>query len=200
MSAAALSGVAAALLALAVALAAPLGRPAYSHVSQYISELGETGAPNAVWVRIGFALIGLCALTFVASARRILPASRRTTAGLLCLAAVGAAYLVSALAPCDAGCPAVGSVAQSVHNLFGMLEYVGGVAGLLLLSAAVDRRLAMLCRVAALLVAIGFAGMLLPSLATVRGVAQRVAEVALFGCFAAIGVGGARSAAARQMP
>jgi hypothetical protein len=125
------------------------------------------------------------ALGVHAFAAAALPASRRAMLGVVCLGAVGAAYLVSSIAPCDPGCPSAGSLSQSVHNLFGLLEYLGAIAGLLLLRPVLWaserwRPLAAAAAPAAALVAIGFLGLFVPSLAPYRGASQRVAELAIF--------------------
>lgn len=184
--AAALFGLTAAGLALAVPLLGARARPGYSHVSQFISELGESGAPGARWVSAaGFAPVGFLVLTFLVLAAPALPASRWKLPGLAGLAAVGVAYLAAWLAPCDPGCPVTGSLSQRVHNAFGALEYVGAVAGISLLGAAFrgaqhGAALARLSPAAAALVALGFLVMLAPSLAPVRGLAQRIAEASIF--------------------
>lgn len=186
-AAAARCGFAAVLFAIATPVLGAAARPGYSHASQFISELGESGAPNGAWISVaGFAPTGVFVLLFLAFAAPSFPRDRRTAIGLLCFAAVGVAYLVAAVARCDAGCPTTGSLAQSVHTLFGVLEYVGALVGLLLLAAAFRRSarwgsLLPACIGAALLVAIGFAGMLDASLAAQRGVFQRVAEFGVFG-------------------
>jgi len=180
--AAALAGLAAVALALAVPLLGARARPGYSHVSQFISELGESGAPGAEWVSAaGFAPIGLLVLAFLALAAPALPASRWKRPGLACLGAVGAAYLAASLAPCDPGCPVTGSLSQTLHNAFGALEYAGAIAGLLLLAAGLrGSALGRLSVAAAALVALGFLAMLTPSFPSVRGLAQRVAEASIF--------------------
>jgi hypothetical protein len=169
-----------------VPVAGACAAPGYSHVSQFISELGARGAPHATLVAAaGFAPIGALVLAFLGLASEAFPPSSRKTAGLLGLAAVGAAYLVSALFPCDPGCPSEGSFSQSVHNLFGLLEYLGAIAGLLLLSTALRgaacwRPLAASAAVCATLAALGFLGLLLPGLGPFRGAGQRLAEAAIF--------------------
>jgi hypothetical membrane protein len=189
-----LAGLAASALAFAVPLVGARARPGYSHVSQFISELGERGAPSASWVSAaGFAPIGLLVLLFLGLAGRALPASRWKLPGLLCLAAVGAAYLAAWLAPCDPGCPATGSLSQTAHNTFGALEYVGASAGLVLLGASFRgsrgwASLAPACAAAAVVVAAGFFAMLVPSLSPIRGLAQRIAEGAIFLWIAAVSV------------
>jgi Protein of unknown function (DUF998) len=125
-SPAALAGISAAALALGVALVGGGLRPGYSHVSQFISELGESGAVGGSWVSLlGFAPIGILVLAFLALAAPELPASRRRTPALVCLGANGAAYLVASLARCEPGCPSSGSLSQSLHNLFGLFELAG---------------------------------------------------------------------------
>jgi hypothetical protein len=169
-----------------VPLLAARAEPDYSHVAQFLSELGARGAAHATLVAAaGFAPIGALVLVFLACASGVLPRSRCSRAGLLCLSAVGLAYLVSAIVPCDAGCPALGSRSQAIHNLFGLLEYAGAVAGLLLLGAGLRRSpgwrgLAVAGFAAAALLGLGFVAMLAPELGALRGLAQRIAEAAIF--------------------
>lgn len=184
--AAASAGLAAATLAFLVPVVSARGEPSYSHVGQFISELGAKGAANASWVSAaGFAPIGLLVLVFLAFASLLLPPFRLKLPALLCLGAVGAAYLISAVFPCDAGCPISGTFSQSVHNLFGLLEYLGALVGLLVLGAGLRglpawRCLAFASVGAAGVVAVGFLAMLVPELGAVRGLSQRVAEAAIF--------------------
>lgn len=187
---AALCGFVAVALAIATPLAGGALRPGYMHATQFISELGETGAEHGALISaFGFAPTGVFVLLFLALAAPSLPRTRRATLGLVAFAAVGVAYLVSSVARCDAGCPTTGSPAQTTHNLFGVLEYVGALAGLLLLASAFDRspawRSTAPATVAcAVLVGVGFGLLLVPSLLPLRGLLQRVAEVGVFGWIA----------------
>jgi hypothetical protein len=154
----------------------------YSHVSQFISELGAMGATDGALVSAaGFAPTGALVLAFVALAAGGLPRTRGVRTGLVCLGAVGVAYLVSAAFRRNPGCPSTGSLAPSIHNGFGLLEYLGALAGFGLLARALRSPV---CALAAVLVAAGFAGMLTPSLEPFRGASQRVAEAAIFGWIA----------------
>jgi hypothetical protein len=178
------------LLALAVPLFAAHASGAYSHVAQYISELGARGAAHGALVSFaGFAATGACVLAFLLLSLGVFPRSRLSRAGIACLSAVGVAYLVSAVFRCDPGCPNTGSLAQSIHNVFGLLEYLGAVSGLLLMAAALreDAEWESLSGVSvafAALVALGLAGMLAPPLEAMRGVSQRIAESGIFGWIA----------------
>jgi hypothetical protein len=188
--AAAACGLAAAAWALAVPTVGAWASAPYSHLSQFISELGAEGAPHGALVSwLGFAPIGLLVLTFLALAAPALPRIGCVRAGLAGLALVGVAYLVSAVFRCDAGCPSEGSRAQAVHNAFGLLEYVGASAGLGLLAAPLRSRAA---AAAALGVGIGLAAMLAPPLEAFRGASQRLAEASIFGWIAATSVALAR--------
>ncbi len=184
--AAASCGFAAAALALVVPVLGASAIASYSHGSQFISELGASGTPHARLVAVaGFAPIGVLFLAFLLLASALFPASRRTTAGVFALSSVGVAYLVSAVFPCDAGCPSAGSFSQTVHNAFGLLEYVGAIAGLALLGAAFShspgwRSAAWACAICGVLVALGFLGMLIPAFAGFRGFSQRIAEAGIF--------------------
>lgn len=190
--AAASCGLGAAALALLVPILGGDAEPGYSHASQYISELGASGAANAGLVSAaGFAPIGALTLGFLAFASGLFPRSRRAFAGALCLSAVGAAYLAAAAFPCDAGCPGSGSRSQSIHNAFGLLEYAGGVVGLVLLGSvfrtnAQWRTLSPLSFGCALVVGAGLSAMSIPQLEVVRGLSQRVAEAAIFVWVAAV--------------
>jgi hypothetical protein len=183
-------GASAVALALAVPLLGARCEPAYSHCAQFISELGARGARCGELVSLtGFAPTGALVLAFSFAAAPLLPRSRAASAGLAGLACVGAGYLLSAVFPCDPGCPSTGSPSQAIHNLAGLVEYAGASFGLCALAIALRRapewralsRAAAICAVA---VAAGFGAMLEPSFAAERGLAQRIAEAGAFGWIA----------------
>lgn len=182
-------GLAAAGWTLGVTLLGGALRPGYSHLSQYISELGESGAANGGWVSlVGFAPIGVFVLGFLALAAPQLPASRWRNPAVVCLAFVGVAYLVAAVARCEPGCSGR-STAQLVHDSAGALEYLGAWLGLRLLYYVFRgserwRPFALPCLYAGWLVIGGFLLMLSPGLESVRGLGQRIAELGIFGWIA----------------
>ena len=144
----------------------------YSHLRHTISEIGEIGAPDQRLVAFGLFLpVGL-AFALLGFFLRTNPFA----ASLACCIAAG--YAAAAAFPCDPGSPVSGTARQVAHNLGGAIQYIGGGLSLLALS----ERLVPELRVAAYLV-LGSAFLLtvMPS-GGVRGLAQRVAEVALFGC------------------
>ena len=99
--------------------------PGYSHVSQFVSELGATGAPHGMLVRFGgFLPAGVSLSIFAVAAFRSLPRSGLTTFALWGLGVYAGGYVAAAFFPCDAGCrPAQPSLSQIIHNLTGMAGY-----------------------------------------------------------------------------
>lgn len=192
--AAALCGLGAAAMAFLVPAIGGVGQPGYSHVAQYISELGAAGAANAGLVGgLGFVPIGVLVIAFLVLASPSFPPSMPTRVGVVCFGAVGGGYLAAAVFPCDAGCPSSGSLSQSLHNLFGLVEYIGAIAGLRFLALAfrgdqVWRPFAPLCLFAAFLIGLAFVAMLAPELEAYRGLSQRVAEAAIFLWIASVSV------------
>jgi hypothetical membrane protein len=112
--------------------------PGYSHVTQFISELGARGAPNEWGVRLaGFLPSGLVLFAFCGCAFVVLPRSRATALGLLGVAIYAAGYVVAAAFPCDLGCrPEEPSASQLIHNAGGLIGYVLAPAFLFALARA----------------------------------------------------------------
>jgi len=182
-------GFAAALGALVVPIVGGASRDGYDHTSQFISELGERGADDGGLVSwFGFVPVGLLTIAFAVLAARALSPMRRMAIGVLLLGGgVGAAYVVSAGARCEAGCPTDGDVAQTIHNLGGgALEYVGAAAGLVVFGLAARSvagwRLEGRISLALVPIVVVLAGVVdIESTADWRGLIQRVVEVAIFG-------------------
>lgn len=103
-----------------------LSFPGYSHLAQFISELGARGAPQEMLIRFaGFLPAGVFMILFVIGAFKSLPRSRLTTLGLIGIALYAMGYIVAVFFPCDFGCrPAQPSLSQAIHNLFGLIGYV----------------------------------------------------------------------------
>jgi len=106
--------------------------PNYSHASQFISELGADGAPNARFISLGgFLPAGILIIAFAFFARRSLPRSGATTFGMVGLALFALGYLVAAFFPCEGDCrPAEPTLSQAIHNLFGLAGYLIAPASL----------------------------------------------------------------------
>ena len=179
------------VVALFVLVAAAL-TPGYSHVSQFMSELGATGTTYELWVRFGgFLPAGLLLLAFCFVALRALPRTPGVVLGLLGLAVYAAGYLVASVYPCDLGCrPEEPSTSQLIHNIGGGLGYILAPAFLLTLARAAlawpgAAKLVVAGYVAA---AVALAGLLtLSPSSDLVGVSQRALEVAVLGWVVMLG-------------
>lgn len=187
--------VAAAVASMAMQLIAESARPDYDNASQLISELGERGTPDGALVSwAGFVPVGLLAIAFGLAACWALRADRRLAwgAALVGLGA-GIAYVVSAFARCEPGCPSSGDLAQTIHNtLGGALEYLGAAAGMLVFGLRARRlpawHIEAWISLLAVPVVLVLAGIIQQdSVADSRGVIQRVLEVVIFGWMVVIG-------------
>src|SRR5438105_3172591 len=107
-------------------------RPTYSQLSNTISELGETGTPQARLVAFGFFLpVGLLVWLALWVTHRHVP-SWDTSLVLFALSGLGAGYVLSAFFPCDPGGPLFGSWRTLVHNAAALIDYGGTTLGFLL--------------------------------------------------------------------
>ena len=161
----------------------------YSHVSQYISELNATGSDWSWQIGyLGFlplGLLGFPLLLAVAPRARLNGISK---IGCWLLIAEPVAYVGSAVAPCDLGCPSAGSLSQNVHNVLSVVTLLMTTLGLVFLSC--NGRLSPVQRVGWLALAATFIALytfaLVPDAAQWRGLLQRFAEGILYGCLCLI--------------
>jgi len=156
--------------------------PDYSHSSQFISELGAAGALQRNLVNFaGFLPTGLFLFGFVLFGHSSFPPAKNAVLGWWLLTGASIGYVIAALFPCDTGCPATGSIQQAVHNTAGMIQYIGISLGLLLIAKA-EHSLSWLRPISLLAAAAILSGFIMMSVDhDLRGMWQRVAEVAFFG-------------------
>lgn len=184
-----LSGLAATLLVLAGTWTFASMRPDYSHISHTISELGESGTPMAGIVSFGlFLSTGLLVWLAIYLAYPLYSSERLTSTGLLAFASLGLGYVIAAFFPCDPGSPLIGSWRQQVHNLFGLVEYLGTGVGFMAIGfshvRANSTTAGMALIVSGSAVLVGLVLLSIPSLFGVRGLVQRLAELIIFGWLA----------------
>lgn len=170
-------------------------KPGYSHLAQYISELGASGSAHARLISVaGFVPVGLIAAWLLATTARLAPVGGASRLGYWLLLCEPLAWIGSALAPCDLGCPPGGSISQQLHTLLGVFTYGGTALGLLLLATAPRLRSGFRLLWTALAAAwlLLFVLMAAPELAPWRGLLQRLAEWLVYGalCVAAWRLGG----------
>jgi len=158
-------------------------KPGYSPVSQYISELGASGSAHARLISVfGFIPVGVLAAMLLWASAPLVPVSGASRLGYWLLMFEPLAWIGSALAPCDLGCPSTGSLSQSLHTLLGLFTYVGTALGLVLLATtpAISTSTRLLWIALAALWLLLFALMALPPLQPWRGLLQRLAEWSVY--------------------
>lgn len=159
----------------------------YLHFENYISELGAVGTQFGTTISLGgFLLIGLLVICFLIVSKPLVNFTGIAKVGYYFLFFIGFSYIGAAFAPCDIGCPAEGTMRQSIHNSLGVFEYIGGAIGLLMLSTSTHyqhghNRYKFTLLFSSAVVFIAFIAMATPELAVWRGLIQRIAEVSLFG-------------------
>ena len=157
----------------------------YSHIGQYISELNAMGSAWSWQIGyLGFVPLGLLGFGLLLAVE---PKARLTGIshiGYWLLIAEPVAYVGSAFAPCDLGCPSTGSLSQNAHNVLGVVTLLITTLGLVFLS--LNERLSPMMRVSWVVLAIIYITLytlaLTPDFAPWRGLLQRLAEGILYGC------------------
>lgn len=127
----ALGGVAGPVLFAAVVVAAGTARGNYSHISNFVSELGATGTPYAGLMNYaGFLPTGLMLAAFGIGLAKVLPGRRVASLAAVLVMLFGAGVAASGIASCDPGCPQTGgSVENAVHNAIAPVAFLCLIAG-----------------------------------------------------------------------
>ncbi len=110
----------------------------YDHATQFISELGATGAPYGWEISwLGFLPVGLLTCAFSFFACRAAPRSTLSALGFIGVFLFAIGYVGSAFFPCDFGCrPDTPSFSQIMHELLGLAGYLFAPITMLLLALA----------------------------------------------------------------
>jgi hypothetical protein len=179
-----------AILTAATALAVPAyygsRKPGYSHVRHTISELGEVGSPVGAHVSyIGFVSIALSLWLTLIVAAQVCPAG--ATEVLWMLSMVGTGYFGGAIFRCDQGAPVFGTWRNTLHNVFGSLEYLGALGAFSSLRLnSYWAPLAEVMEYAVPVILVCFLGLSFPH--RFRGLFQRVAETTIFAGVVGMGI------------
>ncbi len=98
-------GIIAPILYTIVVITLGLLRPGYNHVTQFMSELGETGGSNAIIMNTaGFALLGILMIAFAFGLHRGISEGKGSKIGPALIAISGVAVVGAGIFPCDPGC------------------------------------------------------------------------------------------------
>lgn len=111
--------------------------PDYNHISQFISELGATGAPHSTYVNyLGFIPTELLLLSFVWISYAVLPRTKLNTTGLIFIAIYGITLGIAAYFPCDFECkPDVPTISHNIHMASAFPGYLCGIIAMFCISA-----------------------------------------------------------------
>lgn len=125
-----------AVLAVA-AVAGGFAYPGYDHLTQYISELGATGAPTGREVSLAFVVSGGLLTLFWLLCAALFPRSLLSIAGFGLSALNGVGLLLGGVFRCDFECSTADlSAAAMLHDVFGGIGYLCGIAGVFLVGIA----------------------------------------------------------------
>jgi hypothetical membrane protein len=109
-------------------------RPNYSHVYQFISELGATETPNAGLMNyLGFIPSGLMIVSFGLSLLILIPKSITSVLGSVLVTLFGIGMVVVGFFSCDIGCPREGSFENMIHDQVSGPSFLSVIVGILLL-------------------------------------------------------------------
>ncbi|PJJ95894.1 hypothetical protein CO641_14475 [Lysobacteraceae bacterium NML91-0213] len=159
-------------------------KPGYSQASNFVSEYNATGTPWAHTLTFaGFMVTAVLSSGFLLVSAPIAQLSGASLLGYRLLWSLPASYFVGVLFPCDVGCPAEGSINQSLHNAFALFAYLGMGLGIALVSLAPGFKLFRLRQAFLLTTGMAypavFIAMVQPSMAPWRGLLQRSLDIAL---------------------
>lgn len=172
------------LLVLAAAtIAGGMAYPGYDHLTQYISELGATGAPTSQGVSLAFMISGAFLTAFWLLCAGLFPHSTLSIVGIGLSALNGIGLLLGGVFRCDFECSTEDlSPAAVLHDVFGGVGYLCGIAGVFVVGIAARNwpqgrglfGLSLICGIPAAL-----AIWLIHPAFEWYGAAQRVVEIAL---------------------
>jgi len=136
----ALGGVAGPVLFTITTVVCAAIRPGYSHIHDFISELGATGTPHAYLLNwMGFIPSGLMLAAFGWSLLSLLPKKIPARLGSVFVIIFGLGMTTVGFFSCDEGCPREGSLENNIHDSISGPIFICGILGVLFLGFAFRR-------------------------------------------------------------
>lgn len=132
-----MAGVAGSIVFWSVVIVLGFVTPGYSVVGDFISTLGEVGAPYAVVQRVNFVVLGVGVLSLAVGLHRYSRRHRRPTIGVVLLGILGVGIVGSGVFSANPADPA--STTNILHDVFGVAGFLAGIVGISLLSRQLDR-------------------------------------------------------------
>ncbi len=138
----ALGGIAGPAVFTAVVLAAAAMRPGYSHLHQFISELGARGTTGAALMNhAGFLPTGILLFLFASSTRSLIRGEAAAALGSVLFHFFAVGVFIAGLVRCDAGCPiATGSLPNLLHGFASPVAFLCAVGAMASLGWALRHR------------------------------------------------------------
>ena len=133
----ALGGLAGPVLFVSLILLCGALRPGYSHVTQFISELGERGGSHAALMNfLGFIPTGILLAVFGVSLAYLFPRTSLSLAAAILLVVYGLGITGAGLYSCDPGCPSRDlSFEATMHRVVSISAFIAGILGIRSLGA-----------------------------------------------------------------
>ncbi|HRJ62903.1 DUF998 domain-containing protein [Brevundimonas sp. UBA2416] len=130
-------GVLSLLVLAAATIAGGMAYPGYDHLTQYISELGATGAPTSAGVSLAFIVSGALLTVFWLLCAVLFPRSLLSVIGFGLSALNGVGLVLGGVFRCDFECSTADlSPAALLHDVFGGIGYLCGIAGVFVVGFA----------------------------------------------------------------
>lgn len=130
-------GVLSLLVLAAATIAGGMAYPGYDHLTQYISELGATGAPTSQGVSLAFMVSGGLLTAFWLLCASLFPRTVLSVIGFGLSALNGGGLVLGGVFRCDFECSTANlSPAAVLHDVFGGVGYLCGIAGVFLVGIA----------------------------------------------------------------
>lgn len=115
-------------------------RPRFSHITHYISELGERGSSTEFLMRYGaFGSTGFLYVCFAAALLAIFRHGWRSTLAAALIGLDGLGRIGAGVFACDPGCGGLSSN-QELHHLFAILGFSSGILAAIVWGFTLHRR------------------------------------------------------------
>lgn len=110
--------------------------PGYSHVSDFMSTLGEVGAPYAIVQQLNFAVLGGSVLALMLGIHYWYGDGRRPRVGTILLGVFGIGVFLAGVFPANPTAPE--SMTNMLHDITGIIGFLAGIVAVGLVSRRIS--------------------------------------------------------------
>lgn len=180
----AICGIIAPIIFAIIVMIAGFLRPEYSHLINFVSELGAVGAPNAIMQRSNFVLLGILIIAFTFGLHRGIGEGKGSIIGPLLVAIFGLSAVTSGIFSTDPIQP--GSFSDIMHQMSSAIGSTAAIIGFFVISGRLEqdiswqryRSFSIVIAIVAIVVSVVGVGVL--GVLGVPGLAQRLFMAVLF--------------------